>query len=99
MFASEMTRKMILIDSFEKIKEFNSIMQKAPLKADLKLDKYIVDATSILGVYSIDTSKPIEFRIYGQDEKAEQTLKSVEKFVVGEAPALSDPYEQDRYTA
>ena len=99
MFASEMTRTMILINSIEKIKDFNSIMQKAPVKADLKLDKYIVDAASILGIYSIDTVKPVELRIHGNDEKAQQVFESIKKYVVGEAPALSDPYEKERYSA
>ena len=99
MFASEMTRKMILIDSIQKIKNFNSIMQQAPLHADLKLDKYVVDAASILGIYSIDTIKPIELRIHGQGAKAEAMLESIKDYIVGEAPILSDPYEKERYTA
>lgn len=99
MFASEMTRTMVLIDSIEKIKKFNSIMQQAPLKADLKLQKYIVDAASILGIYSIDTVKPVELRIHGNDERAEHILESIKEFIVGDAPALSDPYEKERYTA
>lgn len=99
MFASEMTRTMVLIDSIEKIKKFNSIMQQAPLKADLKLQRYIVDAASILGIYSIDTVKPVELRIHGNDKKAEQMLESIKEFIVGDAPALSDPYEKERYTA
>lgn len=94
-FAAEMTRTMILIDSLDKIKKFNSIMQKAPLKADIHLDKYIVDAASILGLYSIDTVKPIELRIHGKnDSNVDKILEDLKEFIIGDAPALTDPYEK-----
>ena len=99
MFANEMIRKMILVDSIEKIKKFNKIMTSAQVKADIKLDKYIVDASSILGLFSIDTTKRIELRIHGHDEKAYSVLNSITDYIVGDAPALLDPYEKERYTA
>ena len=43
----------------EHVKEFVSIVAKYPYDIDLRSGRFVVDAKSILGIFSLDLSKPI----------------------------------------
>ncbi len=49
------------------VKEFVNIVQKYAFEIDLHSDRYIVDAKSILGIFSLDLSKPINVEIHSDD--------------------------------
>lgn len=49
------------------VKEFVSIVQKYAFDIDLRCDRYVVDAKSILGIFSLDLSKPINVEIHSDD--------------------------------
>lgn len=49
------------------VKEFVAIVQKYPFDIDLRSERYVVDAKSILGIFSLDLSKPINVEIYAKD--------------------------------
>ncbi len=54
------------------VKKFVSIVQNYSFEIDLRSDRYVVDAKSILGIFSLDLSKPINVEIHaGEYEKAE----------------------------
>ena len=42
--------------------------------------KYIVDAKSILGLFSVDLSKPVTLRIDVNDSKMNEVLTVIEKY-------------------
>lgn len=46
------------------VKEFVNIVQKYAYDIDLRSDRYVVDAKSILGIFSLDLSKPINVEIH-----------------------------------
>ena len=46
------------------VKEFVSIVQKYAYDIDLRSERYVVDAKSILGIFSLDLSKPINVEIH-----------------------------------
>ena len=54
---------------------------------DLIEDRYVMDARSLMGILSMDLSKPIKLRIQKDSEKA---LQAVEKFVVENPAAAPD---------
>lgn len=91
---SEMTRAMILIDTIEKVKDFSAIIGNCPVAADLATGRFLIDAKSLMGVFSLDVSKPIELRIHSKDDVANETLNSLKQFIVGEAPKATDSYAQ-----
>ena len=62
------------------VKDFVNIVSKYTYDIDLKGDKYVVDAKSILGIYSLDLSKPITVEIH--NDKCEALLKELNKFAV-----------------
>ena len=67
----------IKLDSVEKVKEFVKITNKIPSDMDLIVGRYIIDAKSIMGIFSLDLSKPIDLNIHAEDNVDEilETLK------------------------
>lgn len=68
----------ISLQMAQNVKEFVRIVQDYPYEIDLKSDKYVVDAKSILGIFSLDLSKPLVVEIYSDD--CADLLKALEAF-------------------
>lgn len=76
------TRK-VKVDTIEKVKDFTNEIGKFEASADLgSIDRrYTVDAKSILGVFSLDLSRPMRLVIYDDEENIgeyEELLKKYE---------------------
>ncbi len=57
----------ISLQMAQNVKEFVRIVQDYPYEIDLKSDKYVVDAKSILGIFSLDLSKPLTVEIHSDN--------------------------------
>ncbi len=57
----------ISLQMASQVKTFVNVVQKYPYDIELKSDKYVVDAKSILGIFSLDLSKPIIVEIHSND--------------------------------
>ena len=57
----------ISLQMANQVKSFVSIVQKYSYDIDLRSDRYFVDAKSILGIFSLDLSKPITVEIHSND--------------------------------
>ena len=57
----------ILLQSIEDVKEFNRIVAVYDGDVDLVSGRYVIDAKSIMGIFSLDLSKPIELVIHAED--------------------------------
>ena len=68
----------ISLEMAQKVKDFVKIVQDYPYEIRRKSDKYVVDAKSILGIFSLDLSKPLTVEIYSDD--CADLLKSLEAF-------------------
>ena len=62
------------------VNEFVNIVQKYAFEIDLRCDRYVVDAKSILGIFSLDLSKPINVEIHSDD--CEELIKELKPFQV-----------------
>ena len=62
----------------QNVKEFVKIVQDYPYEIDLKSDKYVVDAKSILGIFSLDLSKPLVVEILADD--CQDLIDELKKF-------------------
>ena len=51
----------------ENVKTFVSKVNHYPSEMDLRAGRHVVDAKSILGIFSLDLSKPITLEIYSED--------------------------------
>ena len=57
----------IILRSISDVKEFVNIISKCEFDVDLVSGRYIVDAKSIMGIFSLDLSKPIVANVYSDD--------------------------------
>lgn len=55
-----MTKVKILLDSIDKVKNFVNTLIKFDCDFDISSSRYTIDAKSIMGIFSLDLSKPIE---------------------------------------
>ena len=51
----------------ENVKTFVSVVNHYPYDMDLRAGRHVVDAKSILGIFSLDLSKPITLEVYAED--------------------------------
>lgn len=66
-----MTTVMISLNSIDKVKTFVNEISKFDFDFDLISGRYVIDAKSIMGIFSLDLSKPIQLNIHAQEnEKA-----------------------------
>lgn len=71
----------ILLGTINDVKEFVSIVGGYDFDIDLVSGRYAVDAKSIMGIFSLDLSKPIEVRVHCSETAAQEFFSAVEKFV------------------
>ena len=71
----------ISLDSIDKVKNFVSITTKFDAEIDLVSGRYIIDAKSILGIFSIDLSKPIRLRIHEGRENVDDIIDALNGYV------------------
>lgn len=72
----------ILLRTVENVKRF--VTKIAAFDEDFELisGRYVIDAKSLLGIFSIDLSKPILLRINAEGEKLEQIKEAIREFTV-----------------
>ncbi len=57
----------IKLNFAEEVKTFVNTVNRYPYEMDLRSGRHVVDAKSILGIFSLDLSKPITLDIYNDD--------------------------------
>ena len=60
----------ISLNSIEKVKSFVNVITQFDNDFDLVSGRYAVDAKSIMGIFSLDLSKPIRAEIHSDDCEA-----------------------------
>ena len=68
----------ISLQMAQKVKDFVRIVQDYPYEIDLKSDKYVVDAKSILGIFSLDLSKPLVVEIHS--DTCDDLIEALKQF-------------------
>ena len=56
----------ISLNSIDKVKAFVNDITKFDNDFDLVSGRYVIDAKSIMGIFSLDLSKPIELNIHSE---------------------------------
>ena len=57
----------ISLNSIDKVKSFVNDLTKYDYDFDLVSGRYVIDAKSIMGIFSLDLSKPIDLNIHADD--------------------------------
>lgn len=64
----------------ENVKTFVNIVSRYPYDVDLRAGRHVVDAKSILGIFSLDLSKPIAMEVY--DDACDDLLEEIKPFII-----------------
>ena len=58
----------ISLNSIDKVKSFVNTLTKFDCDFDLVSGRYVIDAKSIMGIFSLDLSKPIDLNIHATED-------------------------------
>lgn len=73
----------VLLNSVNKVKNFNNIVCSYDCEFDLVSGRYVIDAKSIMGTFSLDLSKIIELRIHTEDSDLIADIENnLEAFII-----------------
>ena len=69
----------IRLSLVENVNKFVNIVGRYPFDMDLRAGRHVVDAKSILGIFSLDLSRPIQLEIYSED--CDELLEEIKPFL------------------
>jgi phosphotransferase system HPr-like phosphotransfer protein len=72
---------MISLNSIDKVKSFVKDISRFDYDFDLVSGRYVIDAKSIMGIFSLDLSKPIELNIHAADN-ADAVVEALKPYIV-----------------
>lgn len=72
-----MKEKKIKLMTLEEAKEFVTAAMRCDFDVDVYYNRVVIDAKSILGVLSLDLTRVLTVRMYGEDEAFEEFLETV----------------------
>ena len=71
----------ISLNSIEKVKTFVNLINRYDYDFDLMSGRYVIDAKSIMGIFSLDLSKPIDLNIHAEDDAAD-VMEVIKNYLV-----------------
>lgn len=70
----------ISLNSIEKVKSFVNTISQFDHDFDLISGRYVIDAKSIMGIFSLDLSKPIDLAIHTEAD-ADTVLEAIKPYL------------------
>lgn len=64
----------VTLTTVKDVQQFVSFMSNQPYDAYIKTDRYTVDAKSLMGIFSLDLSEPVELRIECDRDEAKDVI-------------------------
>ena len=71
----------ISLNSIDKVKSFVNEITKYDNDFDLVSGRYVIDAKSIMGIFSLDLSKPIDLNIHA-DFNLDDILAALDSYII-----------------
>ncbi|MFT4104425.1 MAG: HPr family phosphocarrier protein [Lacrimispora sp.] len=71
----------ISLNSIDKVKSFVNDLTKFDADFDLVSGRYVIDAKSIMGIFSLDLSKPIDLNIHSENN-ADEIINILSPYIV-----------------
>ena len=72
----------ITLNSIDKVKSFVYEITKYDYDFDLVSGRYVIDAKSIMGIFSLDLSKPIDLNIHAENQDADNIIELLKPYLV-----------------
>jgi len=77
----KLTKVIININSIDRVKDFVNTISRFSNDFDLVSGRYVIDAKSIMGIFSLDLSNNLELNIQ-QDDNISEILDALKDFIV-----------------
>ena len=71
----------ISLNAIDKVKSFVNEITKYDNDFDLVSGRYVIDAKSIMGIFSLDLSKPIDLNIHA-DSNLDDILAALDSYII-----------------
>lgn len=71
----------INLSSINDVKGFVNLVNRYDFDVDLSSGRYVVDAKSIMGIFSLDLSKPIKVEIHSDGEDADNFAEALKAYI------------------
>ncbi len=71
----------ISLNSIDKVKSFVNDVTKFDYDFDLVSGRYVIDAKSIMGIFSLDLSKPIDLNIH-VEENVDAVISALSPYII-----------------
>lgn len=75
-----MKKVRVMLVSIEDVKDFVKKTNELNCEADLSLGKYVIDAKSIMGIFSLDLSRELELSVHSDD--CDDFISEIGKYIV-----------------
>ena len=73
----------ISLNSIDKVKSFvNDLVRFTDVDFDLVSGRYVIDAKSIMGIFSLDLSKPIDLNIHADEAKLDEIVNTLKPYII-----------------
>lgn len=72
----------ISLNSIDKVKSFVNDITQFNHDFDLVSGRYVIDAKSIMGIFSLDLSKPIDLNIHA-DDNYDEVMEKLKPYIIG----------------
>ncbi len=72
----------VLLTSINDVKQFVNAACEQSSDIDIIAGRYIIDAKSIMGIFSVDLAKPIRVEVHGTEEDGKAFYERIKQFVV-----------------
>ena len=72
----------ISLNSIDKVKSFVNDLTKFDTDFDLISGRYVIDAKSIMGIFSLDLSKPIDLNIHAEGTNLDNVLEVLNPYII-----------------
>ncbi|MBQ8508891.1 MAG: HPr family phosphocarrier protein [Clostridia bacterium] len=70
----------IKLSSIEDVRNFVNIVSKYDMEIDLSSGRYIVDAKSIMGIFSLDLLKPI--KLTAHNDNTDELFAEIKPYII-----------------
>ena len=71
----------ISLNYIDKVKSFVNDITKFDYDFDLVSGRYVIDAKSIMGIFSLDLSRPIDLNIHAE-ENVDEVLETLKPYMI-----------------
>ena len=69
----------LLLNTTDSVKSFVNLISSYDYDADIRSGRYVVDAKSILGIFSLDLNRPVVLELY--DDNCDELLSKLSPYM------------------